>query len=107
MITKYLLLITGEGNFSIINVNLHKIEKIIKIPDSSYISSFCMLNENTIRFGNENKIEQWKFEGDNLKLISIKENVYDNFITALMKLGDQHILSVSAEGDITIWNIII
>ena len=108
MITKDLLLITGGENMSIINVNQHKIVRRINIPDTFYISASCALNENILLTGDDqSRIKKWKIKGDNLELISTKENVYDSFITVLMKLEDGNILSGSADGEIAILNIII
>ena len=96
MITKDLLLLTGKERLSIINVNQHTLVRIINIPDSSSIRVSCILNKNTILTGDYNKkIKQWKIEGDNLKLISIKENAHENGITTLIKIGNGHILSGS------------
>ena len=106
MITKDLLLITGGDNISIINVEQYKIVRRINIPDTYYISASCMLNENILLTGDDKSgIKQWKIIGDNLELVSSKENVHDNFITVLMKLEDGHILSGSADGEIAILNV--
>ena len=108
MITKDLLLITGGENMSIINVNQHKIVRRINIPDTFYISASCMLNENILLTGDDKSIiKKWRIKGDNLELISKKENVHDCSINVLMKLEDLHILSCSAEGEIAILDIII
>ena len=106
MITKDLLLITGGDNISIINVDQYKIVRRINIPDTYYISASCMLNENILLTGDDKSgIKQWKIIGDNLELVSSKENVHDSFITVLMKLEDGHILSGSADGEIAILNV--
>ena len=103
MITKDLLLITGGDNISIINVNEHKIVRRINVPDTYYISASCLLNENTLLTGDDNGIiKKWRIKGDNLELISKKENVHDSSINVLMKLEDLLILSCSSEGEITI-----
>ena len=108
MITKDLLLITGGENMSIINVNQHKIVRRINITDTYNISVSCNLNENTILTGDDkSRIKIWRIEGDNLKIISIKEYAHDNFINVIMKLEDGYILSGSADGEIAIWNITI
>ena len=105
--TKDLLLITGGENMSIINVNQHEMVRRINIPDTYNISASCLLNENILLTGDDkSRIKKWRIKGDNLELISTKENVHDNFITVLMKLEDGHILSGSADGEIAILNII-
>ena len=104
MITKDLLLITGEKKISIINVNKYNIVRIINVSDSSHINVSCKLNENIILTGDYyGKIKQWKIEGDNLILISTKENAHNKGIHSLIKLNDGHILSGSSDGVIKIW----
>ncbi len=51
----------------------------------------------------ERRIIQWKIEGDNLKLLSIKENVHSSSVCTLLKLGNGQILSGSGNGEIKIW----
>ena len=51
----------------------------------------------------ERRIIQWKIEGDNLKLLSIKENVHSDGVITLLKLGNEQILSGSRDGEIKIW----
>ena len=63
-----------------------------------------MLNKDMILTGDFNKrIIQWKIENDNLKLISKKENVHDNRIYTISKLGNGFILSGSTDKSIKIW----
>ena len=108
MITKDLLIITGGDKISLIDVNQHKIVRRISIPDTFNISASCMINENILLTGDDkNRIKKWRLKGDNLELISTKENVYDSFITVLMKLEDGNILCGSADGEIAILNNII
>ena len=108
MITKDLLIITGGDNISLIDVNQHKIVRRISIPDTFNISASCMINENILLIGDDkSRIKKWRLKGDNLELISTKENIHDSFITVLMKLEDGNILSGSADGEIAILNIII
>ena len=105
MITKDLLLITGKDNLYIINVNNHKLKRTIYVPDSSVITTSCMLNKNIIVTGDSNKkIKQWKIEGNNLILISKKENAHISRITTIKKLKDGYILSGSFDGDFKIWH---
>ena len=74
MISKELLLIPGWNKISIININIHNLLKIINVPNSKNISVACMLNENILLTGDENKaIRQWKIEGNNLILIYQKK----------------------------------
>ena len=104
MITKDLLIITGNNQISIINVNKYNIVRIINVSDSSHINVSCILNENTILTGDYyGKIKQWRIEGDNLILISTKENAHNKGIHSLVKLNDGHILSGSFDGIVKIW----
>jgi len=104
MISKDLLMITGSNKISIINVNLHSLVRTIDVPDSSWINVTCLLNENQLlTVDNNKKIIQWKIEGDNLILISKKENAHETSIGALLKLGDGHILTGDDYGIVKIW----
>ena len=98
MISKELLLITGNNKLTIINVNSYNIIKTINVDNSGFINAVCMLNKDMILTGDYNKrIIQWKIENDNLKLISIKENAHYNSIITLSKLGNGLILSGSSD----------
>ena len=104
MINKELLLIPGEYKISIINTNKYNLLKIIKVPNSCRIIGVCMMNENILLTGDDNKaIRQWKIEGDNLILISIKENAHDDTIFSIINRGDGHIISGSFDKSIKIW----
>ena len=105
MIKKDLLFISGENILSIINVNQHNLVRTINSPDSGKIYSFCILNENNLLTrGSKGRIKHWRFEGDDLKLISTKEIAHDKTIYTLLKLKDGNILSGTEE--IKIWNFI-
>ena len=104
MMTKDLLLATGENKLSIININLHSIIRTIDVSGSSWISCACMLSENMLLTGDWNKrIIQWKIEGDNLQLISKKENAHENRICTLSKIGNGLIISASFDNFVKIW----
>ena len=104
MITKDLLLIPGENKISIINVNKYNIIRIIDVPDSSWITRCCLLNENMLLTGDYNKIiRQWRIEEDNLILISKKEKAHNDCIKYLLNIGDGHIASASFDKTIKIW----
>ena len=63
-----------------------------------------MLNENILLIGDENGvIREWKIEGNNLILISIKENAHNNLISSIIKIGNGHIASGSFDKSIKIW----
>ena len=103
MINKDLLLIPGANKISIINVNKYTLIRIIDVPNSSYIAGVCMLNENMLVTGDwEEKIKQWKIEGDNLVIISQKEKTTGSDINVLMNSGNGHIIS-GADDMINIW----
>ena len=98
MIAKELLLIPGENKISIIDVNQYRIVRVIDVSGSSLIYGICRLNKNMLLTGDNNKIiRQWRIEGDNLILISQKENTHDNYINVLINLGDGHIASGSQD----------
>ena len=104
MMTKDLLLATGENKLSIININLHNIIRTIDVSGSSWIWCACMLNENMLLTGDCNKrIIQWKIEGDNLQLISKKENAHESYINTLSKIGNGLIISGSYDKFVKIW----
>ena len=104
MISKDLLIIAGQNKISIVNVNSYNITKAIQLENLGWILATCMLNKDTILTSDFNKnIIQWKFENDNLKLISKKENAHDNMIYTLSKLDNGLILSGSADCSIKIW----
>ena len=103
-ISKELLLIPGINKISIININKYNLLKIIKVPNSNEIIGTCMLNQNILLTGdNNNAIRQWKIEGDNLILKSIKDNAHNGGIFSIIKIGDGHIISGSADKSIKIW----
>ena len=63
-----------------------------------------MLNKNMLLTGDKSKvIKQWKIEGENLILISKKENAHEDDINVLLNLGDGHIASGSNDKTIRIW----
>ncbi len=104
MITKDLLLIPGYNVINIININEYKKIRQIDIPDSNWIFAVCMLNSYTFITGDENKtLRQWKIEGDNLILISKKENAHNDSINVVFNLGNGHIVSGSDVNTIKIW----
>ena len=104
MITKDLLFVGGENKISLINVNQHNLIRVIDVPGSSYINTICMLNENILLTGDNSKsIKQWKIEGDNLILISNKENAHNSCIYCLLYLGNNHFASGSYDCIIKIW----
>ena len=103
MITKDLLLITGENKIYIINVNNYKL-RIINVPEADWIDGVCILNQNMLLTGDDQcAIRQWRIEDDNLILISKKEKAHDNYITDLLNLGNGHIASCSVDKTIKIW----
>ena len=101
MMTKDLLLITGENKISIINVNNYKL-RIINVPEADRIYGVCILNQNMLLTGDK-IIRQWRIEGDNVILISKKEKAHDDRIYVLLNLGNGHIASGSRDKTIKIW----
>jgi len=104
MISKDLLTAGCSDKILIINVNSHNIIRTINTSGSSTIYTICMINENQLLTGDCNhKIKQWKIEGDNLILISTKENAHNNSIYIILKIGDNHILTGDGSGEEKIW----
>ena len=104
MITSELLLIPGENKISIINIYQYRIVRIIDISGSNMIRGVCMLNKDMLLTGDCSKvIRQWRIEGDNLILISQKENSHESYINYLLNTGDGHIVSGSNDNTIKIW----
>ena len=104
MMTKDLLLATGDSKLTIININSHSVIRSIDSSGSSYICSACLINDNMIlTCDNNHKIIQWKIEGDNLILISKKENAHDTYIYTIKKLGNGLIMSGDGSGVVKIW----
>ena len=63
-----------------------------------------MLNKNIILTGDDKSIiREWKIEGDNLILISKKENAHNNSIFTLLNMGNGYIASGSEDNLIKIW----
>ena len=104
LISKELLFICGENKISIININEYELIRKIEVSNSGWINGACMLNENIILTGDSNSnIKEWKIEGDNLILISTKENAHNNYIYTILKIGDNHILTGDGSGEEKIW----
>ena len=103
MITKTILAIPGENIISFVNINKYILVKVIN-TDSSWILGSCMINKNMLITGDRKYIlKQWKIEGDNIILISQKENAHDGDINTLLNLGNGHIASGSDGGTVKIW----
>ena len=104
MISKDLLLITGENKISIANLNSYNIINVIEVSGSGCIYSACLLNKDIILTGDEKgRLIQWKIENDNLILISKKENAHDDEIYTLTKLDNGLILAGSCDKSVKIW----
>ena len=104
MITTDLLVIGGRDELFIINVNKYEIVRSVKIDNHGWYNGFCMLNENMfLTGGSDGIIRQWKIKGDNINLISKKENVHDNCIYGLIQLRNGNIASCSLDRSIKIW----
>ena len=55
MMTKNLLLITGENQLTVINVNSHSLVRTISVPNSSWINAACLLTSNKLLTVDNNK----------------------------------------------------
>jgi len=107
MISKELLFIPGNNKISLIDINYYELIREIKVPNSGRIFGVCMLNENIILTGDDKSIiREWKIEGDNLILISKKENAHNNSsIITLLNIGNGYVASSSRDKLIKIWKI--
>jgi len=104
LINKELLISPGKCKLTIVNINQYEIVRIIDSPDSGSIYGIYMINNNLLLTGDNNKtIKQWKIEGNNLILISKKENAHSNSINALLDIGNGFIASCSDDKSIKIW----
>ena len=104
MIKKDLLLIPGINKISFINIKKYELIRIIDVSNSKEIVGTCIINENILFTGNKNGIiRQWKIEGDNLNLISIKENAHNDTIYSLINIGNGYFASGSFDKSIKIW----
>ena len=104
MMTKNLLLITGENQLTIINVDSHSLVRTINVPDSSWINAACLLtNDMLLTVDNNKKIIQWKIVGDNLVKISKKEKANENSIGIVLKIGNGLIITGDDSGFIKVW----
>ena len=104
IINKELMVIPGENILTIVNILTYKISKIIKVPESIWNLGICKINDNMILTGDRAKtLRQWKIEGNNLTLISKKENAHDGDINYLLNLKNGQIASGSDGGTVKIW----
>ena len=102
MIKKNLLLIPGYVQISIINTEQYKLVHKIDIG-SNWICGVCMINEDMLLTGGDDHlIIQWKIEGDNIKLISKKENTHNGDISVLVNIGRGFIASGACHNDNTV-----
>ena len=105
-ISKDLLFISGYNKILIININYYELIREIEVPNSGWIHGDCMLNKNLLFTGDEKGIiREWKIEEDNLILISKKEDAHKDWISTLLNIGNEHIVSGSFDKSIKIWKI--
>ena len=104
MISKDILLFSGENKISIININYYDLIREIEVPNSGSINGSCILNKNILFTGDgKGIIREWKIEEDNLILISKKEDAHKDRIFSLLYIGNGHIASGSSDKSIKIW----
>ena len=102
-IGKDLLLIPGENNIYIININKYELIRKIDSLNSGWIKGICKMNQNILLTGDsKSTIKEWIIEGDNLILISKKENVQNSSINVLLNIGNGLIASGSEDSTIKI-----
>jgi len=104
LINKKLLIVPEQNILTIVNINKYEIIRKIENPNSGWIFGICMINKNILLTGDKKKvIKQWKIEGNNLILISKKENTHSGEINCLLNIGNGHIASCSDDYSIKIW----
>ena len=104
MMSNDLLIIGGKNELTIIDVNEYRIIRKINVHNSSFIGAICLLNENILLTGDNNRrIIQWKIDANNLILTSKKQFCHDNWITTILSIGNGFFLSGDANGVIKIW----
>ena len=104
MITKDLLLTTGIEKITIIDINLHSVIRSIDVSISGRIYTACLLNNNILLTGDEkHNIIKWRIEGDNLRMISKKENAHSSWISTIKNLGNGLVMSGDGKGKVKIW----
>ena len=103
MANKELLFISGRDKISLVNINEHKIVRVIEVPGANYIFGVCKINQNMVLAGGKNNLFQWDIRDDNLILFSKKENAHNSYINVLCNLGDGHIASGCEDSTIKIW----
>ena len=103
MIKKNLLLIPGNSQITIINTEQYKLVQKIDIG-SNWICGVCMINQDMLLTGGDDHLMmQWKIEGDNIKLISKKENTHNGDISVLLNIGRGFIASGACDNTVKIW----
>ena len=105
IISKKLLFIPGKNKISLVDINYYELIREIKVPNSGWIRSACILNNNIVLTGDDKSIiREWKIEGDNLILISKKEKAHNkDILLILFNIGNGYIASGSADKLIKIW----
>ena len=97
------MLIPGYNEISIVNIGQYKLVRKIDVPGSIWIFGVGMLNKNIILTGDKAKtIRQWKIKGDNLLMVSKKENAHEKDINFLLNIGNGLITSGSDDNSIKI-----
>jgi hypothetical protein len=104
MLNEVLLVFPGENKLTIVDVNQYKVVRIVDANGANWIMGCCLINKDTLITGDNSKtLRQWKIEGDNLTLISKKENVHPGDINTIVNLNNGHFASGSDYGTIKIW----
>ena len=96
------LLLVGGDIISLININTHNQIRSID-HHGGLINIICKLNENMILIGHGSSITQCKIEGDNLIILSDKEQDHYNDVWSLLNIPNNHFASGYQNGIIKIW----
>ena len=103
MMSKDLLVIPGNKQLTIVDVNKIIIKNIIETPGINY--GVCLFNKKLLFTGdNSGAIFQWKIEDNNLIFVSKKEKAHNYCsINVLINMGNNYIVSGSDDYSIKIW----
>ena len=96
-----LIIVGNNSNIMVMNIFTHNIIKTIENIGS--IHSICLLCEKMLLTAGNYNIKQWKIEGDNLILVSVKEIAHNENIQVILNLDNMHIITGDSKGVIKVW----
>ena len=103
-INEKLLAVGGTDNIFIIDVLSQTKINEVKIPGSSCITCFCLLNEHILLTGDcSNTIRQFKISDEFLVQEKIKENSHGSQIRMIEKFDNGVVITSSDDGSFKLW----